>query len=88
MELPNDILNSPQAAQLMKDKDRIMKLMESADAHKLMDLLQKSGGSQLKGAADAAMQGNPAQLMEMVQNLMRSPEGAKTVENIQQKMKK
>ncbi len=88
MELPNDILKSPQATQLLKNKDQVLKMMNSPDARKLMQLLQQSGGAELQGAADAALKGNPSQLMGMVQQLMQSPEGAKTVENLNRNMMK
>lgn len=88
MELPNDIFKSPQAAQLLKNKDQVMRLMNSPDAQRLMQLLQQSGGAGLQGAADAALQGDPSQLMGMVQQLMHSPEGAKTVENLNRNLTK
>lgn len=88
MELPNDILNSPQAAKLLKNKDQIMGLMNSPDAKKLINLLQQNNGTGLQSAAEAAMKGDPAKLMGMVQNLMNNPEGAKTVENINKNIPK
>ncbi len=88
MQLPNDILKSPQAAQLLKNKDQVMKMMNSPDARKLMELLQQNGGAGLQGAADAALKGDPSKLMGMVQQLMHSPEGAKTVEKLNRDMMK
>lgn len=88
MEKPNDILNSPQAAQLFKNKDQILNLMNSPDTQRLMALLQQGNGAGLQGAAEAAMKGDPSKLMGMVQTLMNSPEGAQTVENINKNIPK
>lgn len=81
-------LHSPQAAQLLKDKDKVMEMMRSPDAQRLMALLQKSGGDGLQSAAQAAMKGDPAQLMGLVQQVMATPEGARTVQNINKNLPK
>lgn len=88
MAKQDDIFQSPQAAQLLKNKDKVMGMMHSPDAKKLMELLQKSGGSGLQTAAESAMKGDPAKLMELMRQVMASPEGAATVENISQKLSK
>ncbi len=88
MEKPNQIFDSPQAAKLLKNKDQVMGLMNSPDAKRLMSMLQQNNGAGLQGAAEAAMKGDPSKLMGMVQNLMNSPEGAKTVENINKNIPK
>ena len=65
-----------------------MNMMHSPDAVRLMELLQKSGGTQLQSAADSAMKGDPAQLMELMRHVMATPDGAKTVQNIQNNLPK
>ena len=88
MAKQDDILHSPQAAQLLKDKDKVMEMMRSPDAQRLMALLQKRGGDGLQSAAQAAMKGDSAQLMSLVQQVMATPEGARTVQNINKNLPK
>ena len=52
-----------------------------------MELLQRQGG-QVRQAAQAAAQGSPQQLMEMMDRLMNSKEGADLVERIGAQAKK
>jgi len=82
----NDFLRSPQAEQLLKDKEKVMGMMHSPDAQKLMSLLQQKGGAGLEGAAQAAMNGKPEELMRLMQHIMASPEGARAVENMSKKL--
>ena len=88
MAKPEDILHSAQAEHLLKSKEKLLDMMHSPDANRLMELLQKNGGTQLQSAADSAMKGNPAQLMNLVQQVMATPDGAKTVQNIQKNLPK
>jgi hypothetical protein len=81
MDPSKDILHSPQAAQLLKNREQLAGLLRSPETQRLMQLLQKGGGD-LQGAARAAMDGNTTQLMGMVQQVMNSPEGAKTIEDL------
>lgn len=83
-----DFLHTPQAEKLLKDKDKVMGMMNSPDAQKLMRLLQQQGGDRLEGAAQAAMKGSPEQLMKIMQNIMASPEGAQTVNRINKNLQK
>ena len=88
MAKPEDILHSAQAEHLLKSKEKLLDMMHSPDAKRLMELLQKNGGTQLQSAADSAMKGNPAQLMNLVQQVMATPEGARAVDNISRKLPK
>ena len=47
-----------------------------------MDYIISTPCGDLQGAARAAMDGNTTQLMGMVQQVMNSPEGAKTIEDL------
>ena len=69
-----------QAAQKLKNNAAVQQLLQSQDTKKLMDLLNQQGGAQ--GAAQAAAAGDPKQLMEMMQRLMSTQEGASLVERI------
>ena len=64
-----------------KNRDAITRLAKSSDAQKLMELLRRQNGQVLK-AAQAAAAGDPGQLMAMMDQLMRSKEGAELVDRI------
>lgn len=56
----NNILSSPQAAGLLKNRQAIESLMKSGEAQRLMELLnQNAGRHELKGAAQSARKGTP-----------------------------
>ena len=85
---PNDILKSPQAEKLLKNKDAIESLVKSPDTKRLMDILNKSAGGGLKAAAQAAMKGDSSQLMGIMDQLMKDPEGAQVVNRLNKNMPK
>ena len=84
----NDFLHSPQAQQILKDKEKVMGMVHSPDVQRLMQLLQKSGGDQLQTAAQAAMKGNLQQLTQIMDRIMATPEGAQAVEQLNKKLPK
>ncbi len=86
-KLPIDIMSSPEAAALLKNKDSVMGLLNSPDAKKLMELLNQNGGAGLKGAADAAMRGDSSALMGLMQKVMDTKEGADAMERLQKTVK-
>lgn len=83
----NEVLTSPQAANLLKNKQVMENLMKSDEAQRLMELLNQNAGSGLKDAAQSAMKGDTTQLMGLVQNLMKDPKNAKLVEDLNRKIK-
>ena len=82
----NDVLNSPKAAELLKNRQAVESLLRSNEAQKLMELLNQNAGGNLKDAAQSAMKGNTAQLMGLVQNLMNDPQSAGLVEELNKKV--
>lgn len=84
----DDLMKSPEAAGLLKNKDMVRDLMRSPDTKKLMDMLNQKAGSGLKGAADAAMKGDTSQLMSLMDSIMKSKEGAAVIERINQAVPK
>ena len=88
MENPENILHSAQAQQVLKNKEKLMHMMHSPDAARLMELLEKSSGNGLQQAADSAMKGDPAKLMTLMKQVMATPDGAKTIHNIQNNLSK
>lgn len=83
----DEMLNAPQNAQLLKDKNAIMELANSSEAKKLMELLNQTGGDKLQAAAQAALEGDASVLMELMGRVMRNPEGVKAVEGINRSIK-
>lgn len=83
----NEVLTSPQAASLLKNKQAMESLMKSNEAQRLMELLNQNAGSGLKDAAQSAMKGDTTQLMGLVQGLMKDPKNAKLVEELNNKIK-
>ena len=84
----NEMLNSPKTADLLKNRQAMESLLHSSEARKLMDLLNQNAGGGLKDAAQSAMKGNTAQLMELVQGLMNDPQSAKLVDELNKKVQK
>lgn len=78
----DEMMNSPHAKQLLKDRHTLMQLANSPDTKKLMQLLNETGGSELQSAAKAALDGNPAELIKLMDQVMHQPEGMKAVEGI------
>lgn len=84
-QLPKDLdemFNSPEAANLLKNKEALLNLCNSQDAQQLIQLLKQTSGGSLQSAADAAMKGDPSELSKLVNDLTQTPEGAKAVSNL------
>ena len=84
----DEMLNSPQAAEILKDKRMLSDLINSPDTKKLMELLKQTGGAQLQSAAKSAMGGDTSALVELMGRVMQRPEGAKAVEGISKNIPK
>ena len=69
----------------MKKRGAIEQVAQSSDAQQLFALLQERGGVQ--EAAKAAAEGDPSQLMTIMQQLMRTQQGAQLVDRIGQQAK-
>lgn len=68
-----------------KQGEAIRRLASSGDAQQLVAMLRSKGGVQQ--AAQAAAKGDTRELMEMMNQLMSTPEGARLVERINQQAK-
>lgn len=79
---PGSILDTPQAAKLLKDKAAMERLLRSPDTQALMAMLERQGG--LQAAAQAAMKGDPTQLQSLVNRLTQDPAAADVVERLSQ----
>jgi len=77
------------AEQLKNNPAILNSLMQSRDGRMLMQMLtQNDRGAALQQAIQSAVRGNTAQMTDMVQGIMRSPEGAALVNRIQQTLQK
>lgn len=84
-----DDMTAKMAEQLKNNPAMLRSLMQSQDGQTLMRLLtQKDNGAGLRRAAQSAAKGNPAEITQMVQNLMQSAEGAALVERINRAVQK
>lgn len=85
---PASPLLSPQAAALLKNKAAVKGLMDSPDTKALMSLLNQNAGGGLKNAANAALNGDTAALMGLMQQVMDSKEGAELVHRMERSVPK
>ena len=81
-----ELLNSEPAKKLINDQNTINRLQNAPEAQKLMEMLGRQTDGDLEGVADAAAKGNPAQLMNAMQKLLRDPESKKLLEQISQSL--
>lgn len=81
------VFASPQAQNLLKNKQALESLMKSGEAQRLMELLNQNAGDGLKNAAQSAMQGDASQLKKLVDDLMKNPESARLMEDLNKKVK-
>ena len=71
------------AEQLRKNPAALRALMQSRDGQALMQMLtQGGGGAGLQRAVQSAAKGDTAAMVQMVNRIMESPEGAELVERI------
>lgn len=77
-----NILNSPQAAELLKNRRATEELLRSGEARQLLEQLNRDSGAALEKAARSAMQGDASQLMGLVEGLMKDPENARLAERL------
>ena len=84
----NDVINSPQAADLLKNRQAMENLLRCEETRQLMAMLDQNSDGSLKDAAQSAMKGNTAQLMSLVQGLMNDPNNVRLVEELSKKVGK
>ena len=77
------------AEQLKNNPAMLQSLMQSRDGQMLMQMLtQVDRGAGLQRAVQSAAQGNTAEMVKMVNQIMKSPDGAALVERINRAMQK
>lgn len=85
---PGDLLQGPQAAALLKNREAIRRMAQSPETQKLLQMLNRQSGGGLKEAAQQAGRGNPKALMDMVDQLVKDKEGAQLVEQLKETLPK
>ena len=74
--------------QLKSNPAMLQSLMQSRDGQALMQMLSAGDqGASLQRAAQSAAKGNPAEMMRMMNQVMKSPAGAELVQRINRSMK-
>ena len=77
------------AEQLKNNPAMLQSLMQSRDGQMLMQMLtQGDRGAGLQRAVPSAAQGNTAEMVKMVNQIMKSPDGAALVERINRAIQK
>lgn len=77
------------AQQLKQNPELLRSLMQSRDGQTLMHLLtQGDQGAGLQRAAQAAAQGNPAEMMQLMNRILQDPNGAALAERIRNAIQK
>lgn len=80
--MPNldDLLHSSQT-------EKLGQLMNEPETQKLFSMLSQTTGGNLEQAAGKAANGDTAQLMSAIRQLMQNPEAAKLMEGMKRKLK-
>lgn len=69
--------------QLKSNPAMLQSLMQSRDGQALLQMLSAGDqGASLQRAAQSAAKGNPAEIMRMMNQVMKSPAGAELVQRI------
>lgn len=83
---PSNPLQSPQAAELMKNPSALKQLLQSPEAKQLLSMLTAKHSDGLKGAAEQAKAGDTTALLSMVNDVMSQPEGAHLMAQLEAKL--
>lgn len=80
-EMAGNILSTPKGAAMLSNIDNIMKVLNSPDGRKLMEMVGGAGGDALKKAASAAAQSsNPTKTL--INGLMSTQDGSALITQI------
>ena len=67
---------------LQRDPALARQLLQSADGQKLLQLLTQDGGGQLQQAGEKAARGDTSDMLNMLRQVMSSPEGSLLIQRI------
>lgn len=82
----DELMKDPKAAGLLKNKALLQSLLNAPDTQRLIQLLDEKAGGDLKRAAGSAARGDPQELSGLVRQVMGSREGAKLIQQLNQKL--
>ena len=88
MTQKTDPMQTPEAASLLRNPQRLRELLKAPETRQLMELLRRQNGSQLHAAAEQARQGDSSALSGMLREMTRSQAGAEAMEQLQSKLEK
>lgn len=83
---PNDVLSSPEAASLLKNREVLQDLLSAPETKRLMEVLSRQNGGSLQEAARQARKGDLSGLSSMLQGLTATRDGAQALENMEKKL--
>ena len=83
----DELVNSKQAAGLLKDAGKLEQLRDAPETQRIFSMLSRSTGGDLKGAAERAAQGDAGELAGAIRQVMNSPEGAQLLQKMKQTLK-
>ena len=69
-------------ARLQKNPALAQQILQSADGQRLLQLLMKDGGGSLQSAGEKAARGDTADMVNMIRQVMQSPEGNALIQRI------
>ncbi len=84
--MTSNLFESPEVSGLMKDPQALKGLLQSAEAQRIIAMLQRQGD--ITSAAKQAQSGNTGQLLSMLSQLQNSPEGSKALQDLEGKLGK
>lgn len=83
-----NIMNSPEAKELMKNKEKIKELSNSREIKEILEILKESGGKNIENAAQTAMAGDPSELSVLIDILQKNPEAAEAISQLKKHLSK
>ena len=83
----DELMNSKQAAGLLKDTGKLEQLRDAPETQKIFSMLSRTTGGDLEGAAERAAKGDAGQLADAIRQVMNSPEGAQLLQKMKQTLK-
>ncbi len=81
-----DLLQSPHGKRLAENSRHLEHLAKAPETQKLFAMLGAQTGGSLEKAAENAANGDTAQLVKAIQNLIKDPEGARLIQQVKEKL--